>query len=219
MRNDLLVQEVVVSELRTETKHEPAHVVGLDTRQLLVRHLKGDALAFPELITRYQAQVYSYLIRCGIDGTSRDDLFQEIFLKVHLAAAQYQPERPFEPWLFTIVANTARSFFRKARVRELITPQDRPHEWEDKHVDTTTSEHLAQAKETTLWLEGRLKTLPFAQREVVVLCCFKNLSQKDVAAILNIPLSTVKTHLHRGRAALAKALVRRLAQCKKEVAE
>jgi RNA polymerase sigma-70 factor, ECF subfamily len=216
-----------VSESRTETKHEPADGVGptggagptdgvgLDTRRLLAAHLNGDAQAFPVIMERYQAQVYSYLVRCGIDGASRDDLFQEIFLKVHLAAHSYEPERAFEPWLFTIVANTARSFFRKERVRELIGP----YEWENKNVNTTTGEHLAQAKETTLWLESRLKTLPLAQREVVVMCCFKSLSQQDVASILNIPLSTVKTHLHRGRAALAKALARRHAQCKKEVAE
>ena len=208
-----------MSDSRTEDENKEHGAAATGTAEppalhSIVRHLQGDPHAFSELIERYQAQVYSYLIRCGINVASRDDMFQEIFLRVHTSAKQYQPERPFEPWLFTIVANTTRSFFRKQRVRALIGAAGD----NDESINHTTAEHLAQAKETTLWLEDRLRTLPLAQREVLALCCFKSLSQTDVAAVLGIPLSTVKTHLHRGRAALAKALAQRQLQSKKEAA-
>ncbi len=185
-------------------------------QHLLGRHLKGDREAFGELIERYQAQVYSYLIRCGVDAASRDDLFQESFFKVHAAAGQYQSERPFEPWFFTIVANTVRSHFRKERVRDLELVVDNSSDC--CAPESFCGEHLAQARETSRWLEERLQSLPLAQREVVLMCCFKNLSQQDVASILDLPLNTVKTLLHRGRAALAKALARRHSQLCRETA-
>ena len=203
-------------EERTQGKGQrAASLESAETRQLLRRHIQGDSSAFPQMIQHYQAQVYSYLVRCGIEGNTRDDLFQEIFLRVHLASAQYEPERPFEPWLFTIVANTVRSHFRKERVRELLNPG----EWGRERPDNTTAEHMTEAKETSVWLETQLSLLPLAQREAVVICCLENVSQQDAAKILEQPLSTLKTNLHRGRAALARALADRKLQANKEAAE
>lgn len=183
---------------------------------LLVRHREGDGEAFSLLIERYQAQVYSYLMRSGIDGSRRDDLFQEVFLKLHAAAGQYEVERPFEPWFYTIVANTVRTFFRKEKVRDLELIVDNAADAPD--LSLLPSDELTEARETSCWLEGRLSSLPPVQREVVVLCCIKSLSQQDVATILNIPLGTVKTLLFRGRAVLAKALARRQLQFRRETA-
>ena len=87
-------------------------VVNLDERHWLARHCRGDRDAFGELMNAYQAPLYGYLVRCGVPAASRDDVFQEIFVKVHLAAASYQPSRPLRPWLFTIAANSVRNYLR-----------------------------------------------------------------------------------------------------------
>ena len=60
---------------------------------------------WPALVSRYRAAVYSYLVRCGVAEADRDDLFQEIFIRIHRAASRYRPDCPLHPWLFTIVAN------------------------------------------------------------------------------------------------------------------
>lgn len=172
-----------------------------ETRLLLSRHLDGDLQAFPELIAGFQRQVYSYLVRNGVPDSARDDLFQDIFLKVHKAASSYRPERPFEPWLFTIVANTTRSYFRKQVIRQRLQNQLPLHM--PVGVDAQDS---AQNLETAEWLEGQIQRLPAKQREVLALCCFDNLSGNEVAQILDCPLATVKTHLRRARLSLAKAL-------------
>ena len=96
-----------------------------DERELLLRHRDGDPSAFPRLVARYRAPVYSYLVRCGVRESDRDDVFQDIFIKVHRAAAQFQSERPLHPWLFTIVANTVRTHHRKQRVKELVFTESR----------------------------------------------------------------------------------------------
>ena len=181
--------------------------------ELLARHCQGDSAAFAELVERFRRPVYGYLVRCGVDESLRDDLFQEVFAAVHRAAASYSAERPIQPWLFTIVANLVRSHYRKARVREVVLlPTDLPYDGA-----APDSHQLAEARETAAWLEKAIAALPFAQREVVALCCVEQLPQEDVAELLELPVNTVKTHLRRARMALAQALARRQAVLRREV--
>ena len=63
-----------------------------DERELLLRHLGGEPGAFADLVSRYRAPVYSYLLRCGVAEPDRDDLFQEIFIRIHRSASRYRPE-------------------------------------------------------------------------------------------------------------------------------
>ena len=184
----------------------------IEEGQLLVRHRGGDADAFAELVARYRRPVYSYLVRCGVEAAARDDLFQEVFTSIHRAAATYQPERPLKPWVFTIVANIVRGHYRKSRVREAAAATD--PEPSDSAPD---SHQLVEARETAAWIEHAIATLPFSQREVVVLCCIEQLPQDDAAATLGMPVNTVKTHLRRARITLAQALARRQAVLRREV--
>ena len=70
-------------------------------------------------------------------------------------------------------------------------------------------ERVAVARQTATWLEEEIRKLPLMQREVLVLACIENLAQKDIAAALELPLNTVKTHLRRARLALVDKLARR----------
>ena len=91
-----------------------------DEKALLLRHRAGDRDAFAGLVEAYRAPVYSYLVRAGVPEGERDDLFQEVFLRVHRSASSYQEDRPVHPFLFTIVCNTVRTHLRRRRVRALI---------------------------------------------------------------------------------------------------
>ena len=175
---------------------------------LLARHRAGDPDAFGELVARYRAPVYGYLVRTGVAADVRDDLFQEIFLRIHGAAASYRADAPLHPWVFTIVANTVRSHYRKLRVRRLVFAEaaselpDPPDEEPDAH-------ELASARETAAYLEAALRRLPDRQREVVLLCCVEKLAAAEVGQILGVPPATVRTRLARGRAALARLVAAR----------
>ncbi len=186
----------------------------LDCRDLLVRHRNGESNAFSEFVAIYRAPIYSYLVRCSVPPSTRDDLFQEVLIKIHNSATSYNQTQALNPWIFTIVANSVRSHFRHQRVREIVS-QD------EGKVERTQAndcvEKLAQARESAVWLEEEIEKLPMAQREVVLLVCIECLEQKEVAKALNIPLSTVKTHLRRARMTLTKALLRRKAQFQREV--
>ena len=185
-----------------------------DERELLLRHRDGDPSAFPKLVARYRAPVYSYLVRCGVRESDRDDVFQDIFIKVHRAAAQFQSERPLHPWLFTIVANTVRTHCRKRRVSEIVFMEPSQRELQDPAPD---GERVAVARQTATWLEEEIRKLPVMQREVLLLACIENLAQKDIAAALELPINTVKTHLRRARLALVRKLARRNASMQREL--
>jgi len=73
----------------------------MQQRDWLMQHCDGDQTAFPKLMQYLRKPIYNYLCRCGISADSRDDVFQDIFLKIHSAAATYRPSRPLKPWVRT----------------------------------------------------------------------------------------------------------------------
>ena len=174
--------------------------------KLLPRHRAGDEAAFAELVDRYRAPVFSYLVRCSVAPDDRDDLFQEIFIRVHRAAASYDPARPLHPWLFTIVANAVRNHLRRQRVRSLMGSVDDAGE---PAAGNPGADRVAAGRQTLAWLERRIRELPLARREVLILACVENMPLKQIAGVLDLPLGTVKTHLRRARLFLAQELARR----------
>ena len=180
-----------------------APVVEFEERKWLARHQQGDVEAFAELLTAYQRPIYSYLVRSGIPESARDDIFQDIFLKVHAAAASYQSSQPLRPWLFTIAANTVRNHFRDQRSHI---------SWEEAEQEPTDPqpavEKQVDSSNTVAWLDQAISTLPLAQREVLLLTTVEGLRLQDAASVLNIPLNTVKTHLRRARLTLTKTLAK-----------
>lgn len=177
-----------------------------DGGPLLAAHGNGDPEAFPKLVQQYRRPVYGYLFHCGVPEADRDDLFQEIFVRVHQRARSYDPSRPLHPWLFTVVANAVRTYFRK-QSRRLFFFAGPPSE----HVrdDAPDGEALASAKEATDWLERAIRALPLSQREVLVLATLESLPLNEIASILELPLNTVKTQLRRARLRLMESYERR----------
>lgn len=189
--------------------------IHLDEGQLLLRHRQGDADAFAELVQEYRKPVYSYLFRCGVPRGDRDDLFQEVFLKVHRSATSYRPDRPLHPWIFTIVANTVRNHFRRRRVRRLIFSRPSPRAGSENPTGPAAIEPVdprpggdrqAESRQATSFLSIEIRHLPIEQRQVLLLACVENLPLKEVARALDVPLNTVKTRLHRARRTLGDAL-------------
>ncbi|MEM7357079.1 MAG: RNA polymerase sigma factor [Acidobacteriota bacterium] len=218
MTRDLMARDLMAQSIRsqeaTPERSAAAEEAGPkdrgEERQLLLRHREGDSEAFAALVAQYRAPVYSYLSRCGVDPADRDDLFQDIFIKIHRAAASYQADRPAHPWIFTIVSNTIRTHLRKRRVRQLVFSAPAIDEAPGLEMPDPTpdGERQTAAREAAVFVHGELGRLRRVQREVVLLACVEKLSLKEVAGVLDIPVNTVKTHLRRARLALAGSLAR-----------
>lgn len=178
----------------------------VDERRFLIEHREGKDGAFARLVEVYRAPVYGHLCRCGVSESERDDLFQEIFLRIHRAAGQYDEERPLHPWLFTIVANVVRNHFRRQKVRELVASEPDAVDPTDPAPD---SERRATSRQTATWLSERIRHLPLKQRQVLLLASVESLTMREIATALEIPLNTVKSNLRRARRALMRDLSRR----------
>ena len=185
-----------------------AEVVPLSDRVLLERHLAGDREAFAELMRTYGSSVLSYLARAGVPAPDREDLFQEVFCKVHRALARSLPEGAVRPWLFAITINTARDSFRRAKVRSIVRLEEGAGE-DTGGALTERPDHAAEASETASFLDAEMARLPLEQREVLVLFCADGMSLEEAALALDAPVNTVKTRLRRARMTLAEALHRR----------
>ena len=164
----------------------------------------GDSNAFAELMEAYRAPVWSYLARCGVNLQLREDLFQDIFLKIHQSAPSYRASWPLRPWVFTIAANTLRNHVRdRKRHRQIFTA----HEELPEPVDPKPGlDEIATGVQMQAWLDRAIGQLPFSQREVLVLVTLESLPLKEVAAILKVSQNTVKTRLRRARLRLADML-------------
>lgn len=197
----------------------PPTVLDLEERRWLPRYCRGDQHAFEELVRSYGKLVYTFLCRYGVAPQNRDDLFQDIFLKVHQAASRYRSSEPLRPWLISIVLNTVRNARRASGRRTHLLSQVRneagPAAADESAPGVVTAPSSAGLEEqvdrqlTVQWLGQRITELGETQREVLVLSTLQGLSMKEIAQILAIPENTVKTHLRRARLALAESLAER----------
>lgn len=183
-------------------------VLDLEERTWLPGFCQGDSSGFEKLIRQYRGMIYTYLTRYGIDTQLRDDLCQDVFLKIHQYAHTYKPAKPLAPWIVTITVNCVRNFRRQQGRNLEFLKRFREAQDGEQDEQTMTEDHLDQ-QERIQWLEQEIHSLPETQREVLVLTTLKGLRMKDIARIMSLPENTVKTHLRRARLALAEAKLAR----------
>lgn len=211
------------SQAATDSGPAQPEVVDLSERNWLPRHHRGDPEAFGQLLAAYRTLVMTLLFRYGVETAQRDDLFQEVFLKVHRAAGRYRPSEPLRPWLVSIVLNTVRNHRRASgrsrhamnRLQTELDGANREKAAPGIDVASEQARHAPGPDQTvdtaaTLdWLQRQITDLPDPQRDVLVLSTVRGLRMKEIAKLLRIPENTVKTHLRRARLALSERLVER----------
>jgi RNA polymerase sigma-70 factor (ECF subfamily) len=171
---------------------------------LLAAFREGDATGFAELMQRYHRELFHFLIRFTGDRTAAEDVFQETFLQVHQSAEQFDPQRRFRPWLFTIAANKARDL-RRSMARRPTNPlqasispgDDESGEFIDlmKSTDEAPDSRM-QHEEMQQAVQKTVMAMPDHLREILLLSYFHQFPYKQISEILEIPLGTVKSRLH-----------------------
>jgi RNA polymerase sigma factor (sigma-70 family) len=182
--------------------------------RMLARYIQGEDHAFDELVHRFGGAVYGYLRRSGLEAAAADDLFQEAFTRVHLHAKRFDPGFSFKTWLLTITQNLVRSHWRRQRVQRMFTgwwrrgrrPEDPRAGSEDPPDPAAGAEQTLARQEEIRLLEQALGGLPEGQRQAIVLTQVEGLSQEQAAAVLHVPVPTVKTWVRRARGTLGQAL-------------
>jgi RNA polymerase sigma-70 factor (ECF subfamily) len=170
--------------------------------QLLADHLSGVSGAFECLVARYGSELYAFLCRFVADSTAAEDLVQETFVQVHLAAASFDPERRFRPWLYTIAANKARDYLRTRGRRQQysldatgIDDDSRAPSQNVPAVDASLADQV-DAEEQKAVVRELISRMPEHLRLILTLGYYQQLPYAEIAEVLGIPVGTVKSRLH-----------------------
>lgn len=177
---------------------------------LAVAAQRGSESAFRELVERYHRPVYSLLMRIVRQSETAEDLAQESFVKAWKALARFDPERRFSSWLFKIAHNSALDSLRRQGLEtvSLDAPIGDSEEAPEMPADPSAENPLARlvARDSGRALEAAIGELRPQYREILLLRFQEGLAYEEIADVLSIPLGTVKIHIFRARAELARKM-------------
>jgi RNA polymerase sigma-70 factor, ECF subfamily len=161
---------------------------------LIERSCRGRPDAFVEVVRRHEAAVHGFLVAA--------DLLGEVWLRAFAGRGGYDPaRRDARPWLYGIARNVLRAHWRARPAADgrLTAPEPACDPW-DAVVDRLDAATRAGT------LAGALRALPSAERAVLLLVAWEQLTPAQAAAVLGVPPGTARSRLHRARAALRLAL-------------
>jgi RNA polymerase sigma-70 factor (ECF subfamily) len=178
------------------------------TDQEVVRHaVIGREAAYRELIRRYQRPVYSLIFRMVRNRELAEDLAQDTFVKVLNAIESYRPEYKFSSWIFKIANNAAIDHLRR-RSLDTLSLDGSPHAENSEAIEATTLQVSDTAespldevanRELGTSIEAAIASLRPEYRSCILLRHVEGRSYEEIAEILELPLGTVKTYIHRAR--------------------
>ena len=192
----------------TARLHNPERMERAVVAQRLKRQ---DPALLDELIVEYQHRLLRYLLYLTGHRELAEDLFQETWMRVLVRGSQFKGDSRFDTWLFTIARNLVIDYRRKRTMASLedlaeASDEDRPYDIAsseptpfDRYLTRQNGEMVAEA----------LLTLDPLHREVLVLRFHEELALEEIAAVTCAPLSTVKSRLYRGMAALRPRIAER----------
>jgi RNA polymerase sigma-70 factor, ECF subfamily len=187
------------------TLTEHARAENMAVARGLKRH---DAELLDRLIVLYQHRLLRYLLFLTGDREMADDLFQETWMRVLTRGSQYNGAARFDTWLFTVARNMLIDLRRKrtmVSLEELCTVEGEDYTFEIPSNEPNPFDHY-RSKEEARKVAAALLTLDPLHREVLVLRFHEELSLEEIATVTRSPLSTVKSRLYRGVAALKPKL-------------
>jgi RNA polymerase sigma-70 factor (ECF subfamily) len=178
--------------------------------QLMLAYARGEMRAFETLYARHRGALYRYLVRQSRDGEIANDLFQEVWSRVIVNRARYEPRAKFRTFLFTLAHNCFIDHCRRAKSRpggmgiEDADAADLLRAPEESQPDAKLSRGEATAR-----YRAALATLPAEQRDVYLLHEESELSLEEIARVTGVGAETAKSRLryavNKLKAALAAA--------------
>ena len=171
--------------------------------ELVRRFRAGEPEAFTDLVRRHQHRVYSVCLRVLGDADAAADVAQDTFLTVLRKLDGFRGEAAFSTWLHRVAVNACYDELRRKRRRPMLHvvaddgPEHQPGPPEPDHADEVAGTHdVATA----------LASIPEEFRVTLVLADVQDMAYEQISKVLDVPVGTVKSRVHRGRLALAEAL-------------
>lgn len=154
----------------------------------------GSQEAFEDLFDRYRSPLWRFFRRRMQDAGRAEELTHDVFVAVLQSTTRYEPRAPFKSYLFGIAYNVLLADRRKARSRHA------------QLHDAVASAAVSVDHDLGLWIRGALEQLEEADREILMLREYEQLSYDEIAHLKALPLNTVRSRLFRARMALKDVL-------------
>ena len=178
--------------------------------------LQADHQAFGELVRRYQTPVFNVCYRIMGERLEAEDMTQETFLRAHDRLGTYDADRPFGPWIRRVGANLCLNTIKRRQLTMLpldeelegstTRVEERPEVarvYADPEMAPLRDDAYAERSEA---IRDAILELPVQYRVVIELRHFFDMSYREIAEAVGLPLSDVKSHLFRARKLLAERL-------------
>ncbi|KIL51785.1 RNA polymerase sigma factor SigW [Jeotgalibacillus soli] len=172
--------------------------------------LKGDQNAFGEIVEIYKDKVFHVCFRMLGNRQEAEDISQDAFIRAYINIHTFDIDRKFSTWLYRIATNLCIDRIRKKKpdyyLDAEVTGTEGLTMYSQIPVDERLPEEEVESMELQDTIQKEISKLPDKYRSVIVLKYIEELSLKEISEILDLPLGTVKTRIHRGREALRKQL-------------
>lgn len=194
-----------IENLQSSAANSPSWKELSDEALLLRYRDQNDREAFSQLVKRYERELFSYLKRYLGDASMAEDAFQATFLQVHLKCDQFEEDRKFRPWLYTVATNQAIDAQRRNK-RHRSVSLDRNTKTDGENdvgslIDLLVSkepgpEFRLEASQRRDWVQKEVERLPEQLRQALNLVYYQGMKYREAADVLGIPVGTVKSRMH-----------------------
>ena len=186
------------------------HLSMLSDDALVARYQEGDDKAFGELLARYQAKLYNYILFAVRNQELAEDLFQETFVKaiINIQQRRYAGDGRFSSWIMRIAHNLVIDSFRQERSENTVSNDEAEIDlFNDADLCDDNIETQIINDQTLADVRRLVDALPDNQREVVYMRYYQDLSFKEIAEITGVSINTAL-----GRMRYALLGMRRMAE-------
>jgi RNA polymerase sigma factor (sigma-70 family) len=166
--------------------------LGPEDSVLIAQYRNGSEAAFDLLVDRYQSKVFTTIFLIVKDQDVAEDLLQDVFVKVvqTLNSDRYSEEGKFHPWLMRIAHNLAIDYFRKAKRYPTILMEDGSNLFNSMKFAEVSIEDQRVKEETLEMVKKLIEELPEAQREVLVMRHYLDMSFQEIADQTGVSINT-----------------------------
>ena len=174
--------------------------------QLIDEALRGESASFGQLVRRYQDRLYNTMVHVVNSAEEAQDVCQEAFVQAFVKLEQFQRTSAFYTWLYRIAFNVAIS--RRRRHKPTVSVEQSREHSGDEPIDPHEAPHVRlEQSERVAQVQAALATLSEDHRAILVLREMEGFAYETISELLDLPVGTVRSRLHRARLQLREQLM------------
>ena len=179
----------------------------MDNRLLVKKTLAGNKKAFESIIEQHQRLVSHIVFRMIQNASDREDICQDVFLKVYQNLRGFQFEAKLSTWIARIAYNTCLSYLEKRRVPLFDDLTTQEQTIETVSGCSVRPDEIIEGREVFSLLQNEIEKMPVHYRTIVTLYHLDQISYKEIGEMMELPEGTVKSYLFRARKLLKERLL------------